>query len=96
MEGTDDIRDIPVKELCRHMAGCKVVIGPCTGAMHLASYCNSNIVVWADKGRYTWGQSLRKRFEDILNPFGNKVSIIDEYDWTPPPEEIINASSEFL
>ena len=96
LEGTDDIRDIPVKELCRHMAGAKLVLGPCTGAMHLVSYCNGKIVVWSDSGGYTGGQTLRKRFEDLLNPFGNPVTVIDQYGWQPPVEEIINAIAKYI
>ena len=96
LEGTDDIRDIPVKELTEYMAGAKVVLGPCTGAMHLASYCKANIVVWSDTGGYTWGQTLRRRFEDILNPFGNSVEVIDKYGWKPPVQEVINAVAKFF
>lgn len=96
LEGTDDIRDISVKELTEYMAGCKVVIGPCTGAMHLASFCKANIVVWCDKSTYTFGQTLRQRFEDILNPFNNRVSVIDEYAYDPPVDVVINEIARFL
>jgi hypothetical protein len=96
LHGADDIRDIPIKSLMRYMAGAKAVIGPCTGAIHLASYCNAKIVVWCDRGGYTFGQSLRSRFESILNPFGNPVVIIDKYDWNPPAEEVIDGIRSFV
>ena len=96
LEGTDDLRNIPVSELVKYLAGCKAVIGPASGALHLASYCGSNIVVWSDKKTWTWKQTMRQRYEKILNPFNNPVIVLDDWDYEPPVEEITNAVAKFL
>lgn len=96
LEETDDLRDLPVKELVKYLAGSKVVIGPGSGAMHLASYCGSNIVIWGDRKTYTWGQTMRQRYEKILNPFNSPVIVLDDWDYEPPIEEIVNAVARFL
>jgi len=93
---TDDLRDLRLKELSRHLAGAKVVIGPSSGTMHFASFCKANMVVWGDKRTYTWRQTIRQRYEDILNPFGNKVIVLDNWEWNPPAKEIINAIAKYL
>ena len=96
LEGTDDLRNIPVSELACYMNGAKVVVGPCSGAMHFASYCKANIVVWAVNSTFTWGQTIRQRFESILNPHRAKFIVIDEHGWTPPATEVIQAINTFI
>ena len=96
VEGSDDLRDLPLKELSRHLAGAKAVIGPSSGAMHFASICGANMVVWGDKRTYTWRQNIRDRYEDIINPFDNKVIVLDDWEWKPPVEEIINAIAKYI
>lgn len=96
LEGTTDIRDLPVKELSRHLAGAKVVVGPCSGAMHFACYCKANIVVWAVNSTFTWGQTIKQRFESILNPLGADATVIDTHGWKPPVEPVIHAMNKYL
>lgn len=96
LEGTKDLRDIPIKELARYMAGSKVVVGPCSGVMHFACYCKANVVVWAANSTFTWGQTIRQRFESIINPLGAKNIVIDKYNWTPPAENVIQSVKTFL
>jgi len=94
--GSSDLRDLRLRELSRYLAGAKVVIGPSSGMMHFASFCNANMVVWGDKRTYTWRQTIRQRYEDLLNPFGNDVTILDKWEWNPPVEEVINAIAKYL
>lgn len=96
VEGSDDLRGVRLREVSRYMAGAKVVVGPSSGTMHFASYCNATMVVWGDKRKYTWRQSVRERYEDILNPFGNEVTVLDDWEWNPPKEEIINAITKYI
>ena len=96
LEGTDDLRGINLNQLAQYMAGCKVLFGPSSGLMHFGSFCNAKIVVWGDKGGYTWGQSIRQRFETIINPFGNNNIVLDKWGWSPPVEEVVNALTKFL
>jgi len=94
--GTDDLRDLRLRELSRHLAGAKVVIGPSSGTMHYASFCDAKMVVWGDKRKYTWRQNIRDRYEDIINPFGNPVTVLDDWEWNPPVEEILNAITNYV
>jgi len=96
LEGTDDLRDIPIIELAQYMNGAKVVAGPCSGAMHFACYCKANVVVWAVNSTFTWGQTIRQRFESILNPLGADTIVIDEFKWTPPSDQVIQAINNFI
>lgn len=96
LSGTTDLRGIPLDQLAGYMRGAKVVIGPSCGIIHYASYCVANMVVWCDSGTYTWGHTLRDRFEKILNPFNNNVEVIDQYGWVPPAEKVIYGIKRFL
>jgi len=96
IKGTDDLRDLRIRELSRHLAGAKVVVGPSSGMMHFASNCNANMVVWGDQRIYTWRQTIRQRYEDIINPFDNKVIILDKWEWKPPKKEVINAITKYI
>jgi predicted O-methyltransferase YrrM len=96
LEGTDDLRDIPIIELAQYMNGAKVVAGPCSGAMHFACYCKANVVVWAVNSTFTWGQTIRQRFESILNPLGADTIVIDEFKWEPPASQVIQAINNFI
>ena len=96
VEGSDDLRGIRLKELSRYIAGAKVVVGPSSGAMHFASYCDATMVVWGDKRTYTWRQTIRNRYKNILNPFGNKVTVLDDWEWHPPKKEVINAITKYI
>ena len=90
-EGTTDLRNIPLAELMKYMAGCKVVVGTSSGIMHLASYCAANIVVLCDNGTWTFGHTTRSRFETILNPFNSPVIVLDQHNYQPPAELVINS-----
>ncbi len=96
VKGSDDLRDLRLRELSRHLAGAKVVIGPSSGMMHFTSFCAANMVVWGDQRTYTWRQTIRQRYEDILNPFGNDVTILDKWDWHPPLKEVLNALTKYI
>jgi len=73
-----------------------VVIGPSSGTMHYASFCDAKMVGWGDKRKYTWRQNIRDRYEDIINPFGNPVTVLDDWEWNPPVEEILNAIANYV
>jgi len=96
VKGSDDLRELRLNELARHLAGAKVVIGPSSGMMHFASFCASKMVVWGDKRKYTWRQNIRDRYEDIINPFGNDVTVLDDWEWHPPKKEVIDAVTKYI
>lgn len=96
VNGSDDLRDLRLRELSRHLAGAKVVIGPSSGMMHFGSFCAANMVVWGDKRKYTWRQNIRDRYEDIINPFENDVTVLDDWEWHPPKKEVLNAIAKYI
>lgn len=92
VEGTDDLRDIPLAELIPIMANSKIFVAPISGPCHLATLCGLPQVTWATK---------KEHAERVLykwNPFDTKVEVIIADDevwknrtpWTPPVIEIEN------
>jgi predicted O-methyltransferase YrrM len=96
VEGTEDLRGLELSELSRYLNGARVIIGPVSGAMHFASYSGANIVVWTDDKIFTFRQTIRQRFEELANPFDSPVRVLDEWDWNPPVEKIIQGTLSIL
>ena len=93
--GALDLRHLPLMHIADAMAACKVVIGPSSGPMHLASLCGAKHIVWTDQGRYSAiGGTNRKRYEERWNPLRTHVRVIDRYGWHPPAEKILEAVLE--
>ena len=88
-EGTDDLRGVPLKELCGHLAGAKCVIGPSSGTIHLASLCGCPHVTWFSLRHAT----LRRRYEKDWNPFSTPVAFLPGQ---PPSPEIVATAAESL
>jgi hypothetical protein len=87
---TYDLRGVPLNNLCDRMASSKVVIGGSSGVMHLATLCNTPIIVWGDRRTY-FNETLEKRYTKTWNPFGSEVSFVfTNKIWQPDPHEIIN------
>lgn len=79
IENTDDLRGVPLEQLCSYISASTVVVGPSSGPMHLASLCNTPHFVWSgDKPNVD-------RYELYWNPLKTKVKILDPvYGWNPP------------
>jgi len=89
IEGTTDLRGIPLKELMNHMAGCDLVVGASSGPMHLASFCGTTIVVWGPAKQSFVGGSLEVRYIKLWNPFRSKVHFIPAENWRPSPRVVL-------
>jgi hypothetical protein len=87
--GSSDARGTPLNELVDLMAGSLAVIGSSSGVMHLAAYCGTDLVVWADRRTY-FGETLEKRYKKTWNPFAVQVRFIPADDWQPSPSRILN------
>ena len=97
VENTGDLRDIPLIVLCQQMHRAKVIAGPSSGPMHLASFCGLPHVVWTTaERRKAIGGTNRDRYERLWNPLQTHCTIIDKWDWQPPVEPIYNAVKEYL
>jgi len=78
--GTIDNRDVQLSKLADTMASSKMIIGPSSGPMHLASLCGLKHIVWSDK-KTVGIMNNEKRYKDIWNPFGTECKFIPT--WQP-------------
>ena len=87
IEGTGDLRGVPIEKLCMHINYAMLTIGPSSGPIHLASLCQCPHVVWTDKRIWNLGMGRsgtnRKRYTKVWNPFKTYVSVIDHEGWQP-------------
>lgn len=81
LHGTKDLRGLDVKQVVGVLNSSKLIVGPSSGPMHLASLCGMPHVVW---GR----EDLRMVYESWWNPFGAKAIYHSKDDWNPSPSTI--------
>jgi len=93
IDGTDDLRDMPLGDLVNVMRSSNLLIGPSSGAIHLAALCDLPTVTWYGLPYKTDNQ---RRFETDWNPFGAKVRAIYWEDWQPTAFEISSLAQEIL
>lgn len=79
---TEDKRECDQQELLDILSGAKCIIGPSSGAMHLASLCGCPQVVWTTDYNFD-------RYTKNWNPFGAKVLFLSEQGWQPEPEYVL-------
>lgn len=72
VDGTIDFRDVPLSELCGALGQAKLVIGPSSGTLHLASLCGAPHVTW-------YGRPVvsMDRYLSYWNPFKTPSSFLD-------------------
>jgi hypothetical protein len=87
--GTVDKRGIVLSELCNMMANAKLVIGPSSGPMHLASLCGTPHVVTSHKCNI-------ERYEKYWNPFHTKAIVVDDNNWNPSVDRVFSAIKELI
>lgn len=75
---------------CNILKSSKLIIGPSSGPMHLASLCKTPQIVWSGdyKNKY--------RYENIWNPFNTKVIYEHENNWNPSPNRIKKLYENFI
>lgn len=93
IEGTDDKRDIFLKDLCNLMANSTVLVGPSSGPIHLSSLCGLPHVTWSPKNAVGI-MSNKDRYERIWNPLKTPVTFI-EGSWNPEVEDIVGAVRKY-
>jgi len=89
--GTISLMDVHLETLCAAVSAAKVVIGPSSGPMHLASLCKTPHVLW-----FAVGNNLlsRARYKDHWNPFKTPHTYMEPA--LPTPEEIVSAVEPYL
>jgi IS1 family transposase len=83
IKGCRDLRGVNVDQCVDAICQSKLVIGPSSGPMHLASLCGAQHLVWSTEYN-------RVRYEKDWNPFKSRVIFYSFEDWNPTPENIKN------
>lgn len=95
----DDLREIPLAELTDIMARSKLLVGPISGPIHLATLCGLPQMTWAVKAEHA------DRVRNKWNPFNTKTEVICSPDdsiwhnrikWTPPVDDIVAGMEKVL
>ncbi len=81
LDGCADERSIPLEDLVSVMGNSKLIAGPSSGPMHLASLCGLKHLVWSTDFNYN-------RYTRDWNPFNTDVIFYDEGGWNPDPSKI--------
>ena len=82
IEGTEDLRDVPLDDLFGVISSSDCVFGPSSGPMHLASLCGCPHVVWGDQSK-----SL-DRYSTTWNPLGTPVLFLGDKLYHPSPQDV--------
>lgn len=85
-----DYRDKPLEETMNIIASARLVIGPSSGPMHLASLCGTPHLVWGDRRTYSMKKTSRDKYESWWNPLGTPVTMIDEYGYDIPVSAVVS------
>lgn len=93
IEGTDDKRDISLKDLSDLMANSTVLVGPSSGPIHLGSLCGLPHVTWSPKNA-SIVMSNKDRYERVWNPLDTPVTFV-ESGWNPEVNEIVGAVRKY-
>ncbi len=78
-----DHRDVPLDQTMDIMSSARLVVGPSSGPMHLASLCETPHVVWTDRKKYARGRTNRTKYERWWNPFDTNAFVIDHEGFDP-------------
>jgi len=95
---TENLLDYPLSDLMNVMANSRLIVGPSSGPMHLATLCGCPQLVWTDKKKWmSLGfNTNRYRYEKLWNPFNVKTCILDRCNWQPQVNEVIQNIENIL
>lgn len=96
LPGPVDFRDRPLDETMNLMAAARLVVGPSSGPMHLASLCGAPHLVWTDRRTYGMGKTSREKYETWWNPLGTPVRVLDGEGFDPPVARVADAAAAML
>lgn len=70
IEGTDDLRNVPLETLADICASSNVIVGSLSGPIHFASLCGLEQITWSGI------KENKKRVEKDWNPFNTKTTFL--------------------
>jgi len=83
INGTDNYLGVSIKRTIEILSNAKIIIGPSSGPMHLASLCGCTHIVFTGKGQCFGTQTNRCRYETGWNPLKTKAIVLDQEGWNP-------------
>lgn len=89
--GFQDFRDVSLSETLDLFASSKLVVGPSSGPMHLASLCGTSHLVWTDTNKHARGRTNRDKYEWWWNPHNTPVTVLDSEGFDPSVETVYSA-----
>ena len=92
----DDFRDQPLDQTMTLLRSSRLVIGPSSGPMHLASLCGTPHLVWTDRKRWARGYTNRYKYESWWNVFSTPAIVLDEQGFDPTVDEVLHETHHFL
>jgi len=95
--GTEDKRNIPLRQLCNILASSKVAIGPSSGPLHLAALCCCSQVVFTyNEFQKSISGTNKDRYKKYWNPFRIDCTVLDKHNWQPPVDVVEKAVRKYL
>ena len=89
-------RDKPLDQTLDIIASARLVLGPSSGPMHLASLCRTPHLVWTDTGRHARGHTNRYKYESWWNPLKTEALVLDEHGFDPPVDAVMAEVEKFF
>lgn len=96
LPGVADFRGRPLGPLMDLVASSRLVLGPSSGPMHLASLCGAPHLVWTDRRTYGMGLTSREKYERAWNPLGTRVRVIDTEGFDPAVTTVVAEALDML
>jgi hypothetical protein len=93
--GSEDARGVPLGRLMDMMAGCRFVMGPSSGPMHLAAHCGAAHVVWVGGDGLNDARKiavLAERYKMAWNPHKAPLALIQSRNWQPAVAMVAEAA----
>ena len=95
-DGVTDIRGMALDVEVNILSAARLMIGPCSGPIHLAALCGLPALVWTDKRYWSMlGGTNRQRLERLWNPLNTPVHIL-EGTWEPSIVAITDCAMTIL
>ena len=87
--GAENLRGLPLRDVCDAVSRCQVIVGPSSGPLALAMLCGTPVVWWSPNDKD------EPRFHKLWNPFGVREQQVAR-SWDPDPDEVEYACQRFL
>lgn len=93
IDGTIDLRGIPLNEVADVLASSKLCVGCSDGLLNFAALCKTPRLIWTIKSE---ADKNIDRHSKCWNPFNIPVQMVIHDTWRPPSIQIIKAIEEYF